>query len=106
MHLHGDEAAVEFAGQLLAIGDGKYPIDISPDIIQLPENIGTFVCNMDKLVSRVYPDLLSNYRNIAWLSEWCILAPLNETTCTINTTLVVQLPGESVCRVQVFGFCT
>ena len=33
MHLHGDEAADEFAGQLLAIGDGKYPIDTSPDII-------------------------------------------------------------------------
>ena len=31
VHLHGDEAAGEFADQLLAIGDGKYPIDISPD---------------------------------------------------------------------------
>ena len=81
--LHG-----EFAGQLLAIGDGKYLINTSPEIIQLPENIGTFVCNMDELVSRVYPDLLSNYRNVGWLSEWCILAPLNETTHTINTTLV------------------
>ena len=91
--LHGDEAAGEFAGQLLAIGDSKYPIDTSPE---LPENIGTFVCNMDELVSRVYPDLLSNYRNIAWLSERCVLAPLNETTRAINTTLVVQLPGESV----------
>ena len=35
VHLHGDEAAGEFAGQLLAIGDGKYPIDTAPDIIQL-----------------------------------------------------------------------
>ena len=33
---------------------------------------------------------------MAWLSERCILAPLNETTCTINATLVTQLPGESV----------
>ena len=31
-----------------------------------------------------------------WLSERCILAPLNETTRTINTALVAQLPGESV----------
>ena len=96
VHLHGDEAAGEFAGQLLAIGDGKYPIDTSPDIIQLPENIGTFVCNIDELVSNVYPDLLSNFRNMAWLSERCILAPLNESTCAINTALVAQLPGESV----------
>ena len=96
VHLHGDEAAGEFAGQLLAIGDGKYPIDTSPDIIQLPESIGTFVCNIDELVSKVYPDLLSNFRNVAWLSERCILAPLNENTRAINTALVAQLPGESV----------
>ena len=41
VHLHGNETEGEFATQLLAIGDGKYPIDASPDIIQLPENIGT-----------------------------------------------------------------
>ena len=69
VHLHGDDAAGEFAGQLLAIGDGKYPIDTSPDIIQLPESIGTFVCNIDELVSKVYPDLLSNFRNMDWLRE-------------------------------------
>ena len=79
VHLHGDEAAGEFAGQLLAIGDGKYPIDTGPDIIQLPENIGTFVCNIDELVSRVYPELLTNFRNTAWLSERCILAPLGSS---------------------------
>ena len=96
VHLHGDEAPGEFASQLLAIGDGKYPIDTSPDIIQLSESIGTFVCSIDELVSKVYPDLLCNFRNMAWLSERCILAPLNETTQTINTALVAQLPGEPV----------
>ena len=40
MHLHVDEAAHKFASQLLAIGDSKYPIGTSPDIIQLSENIG------------------------------------------------------------------
>ena len=55
VHLHGDEAAGEFASQLLGIGDGKYPIDTSPDIIQLPKSIGTFVCNIDELMSKVYP---------------------------------------------------
>ena len=96
VHLHGDEAAGEFAGQLLAIGDGKYPIDTGPDIIQLPKSIGTFACSVEELVTKVYPDLLSNFRNMTWLSEWCILAPLNETTRTINATLVPQLPGETV----------
>ena len=68
----------------------------SPDIIQLPENIGSIASSIDELVSKVYPDLPSNFRNMAWLSERCILAPLNETTRTINTPLVAQLPGEPV----------
>ena len=96
VHLQSDEAAGEFANQLLAIRDDKYPIDTSPDIIQLPENIGTFVCNIDELVARVYPDLLSNFRNISWLSERYILALLNETTRAINGALVTQLPGDFV----------
>ena len=33
---------------------------------------------------------------MAWFSEQCILVPLNETTHTINTPLVAQLPGEPV----------
>ena len=93
MQLHGDEAAGLFASQLLAIGDGKYSIDTSP---QLPENIGSIASSIDELVSKVYPDLLSNFRNMAWLSERCILVPLNETTRTINTPLVAQLSGEPV----------
>ena len=82
VHLHRDEATGEFTGQLLAIGDAKYPIDSSPDIIQLPENMGTFACSIDELVSKVYPDLLSNFRNMAWLSERCILAPLGHVAAS------------------------
>ena len=33
---------------------------------------------------------------MTWLSERCILAPLNESTRAINTALVAQLPGECV----------
>ena len=50
--------------------------------------------DVDELVARVYPDLLSNFRDMSWLSERYILAPLNETTCTINGKLVAQLPGD------------
>ena len=59
VHLYGDQAAGQFADQLLAIGDGKFPTDDgTTDVVQLPETMGTFVCNIDELVSRVYPDLL------------------------------------------------
>ena len=64
VQLQGDETA----GELLAIGDGKYPIDINPDIVQLPENIGTFVHDVYEQVG-VYPDLLSNIRDTSWLFE-------------------------------------
>ena len=53
VHLCGDDTAGKFADQLLAIGDGKFPIDTSPDVIQLPENMGTFVSNTSELISRV-----------------------------------------------------
>jgi len=97
VHLCGDQAAGQFADQLLAIGDGKFPTDDdSTDVVQLPKTVGTFVCSIEELMSRVYPDLLSNFTNIAWLSERCILAPLNKTTRTINATLVEQLPGECI----------
>ena len=65
-----------------------------PDVVQLPDTMGTFVDSKEKLVSRVYPDLLSNFRDLAWLYERCILAPLNKTTHSINMTLVEQLPGD------------
>ena len=52
VHLHGNEVAGEFANQLLAIGDGKYLIYTSPDVIQLPENIGPFAYSIEELVSR------------------------------------------------------
>ena len=97
VYLCGDQAAGQFADQLLAIGDGKFPTeDDTLDVVQLPETMGTFVHDIDELVSRVYPGLLSNFTNIAWLSERCILAPLNKTTRTINTTLVEKLPGECI----------
>ena len=84
----------QFADQLLATGDGKFPIDDdTPDVVRLPETMGTFVCNIDELVSRVYPDLFSS---ITRLSERCILAPLSKATRTINITLAEQLHGECV----------
>ena len=50
-------------------------------------------CSIEELVSKVYPDLLSTFRNKAWLSERCISV---QTTRSINTALVTKLPGEPV----------
>jgi len=50
VHLCGDQAAGQFADQLLAIGDGKFPTnDNTIDVVQLPETMGTFVCSINEL---------------------------------------------------------
>ena len=64
-----------------------------PDTIQLPDNTGTFVHTEEELIEAIYPALLSHYTEMTWLSERCILAPLNETTRSLNAQLVAQLPG-------------
>ena len=97
VHLCGDQAAGQFADQLIAIGDGKFSTDDDTiNVVQLPETMGMFVSSIDELMSRIYPDLLFNFTNITWLSEHCIVALLNKTTRFINKTLVEQLPGECV----------
>ena len=50
VHLCGDVAAGQFAEELLAIGDGKFPIDTLPDVVQLPDTMGTFVDSKEELV--------------------------------------------------------
>ena len=65
VHLCGDQGAGQFADQLLAIGDGRLPTeDDTADVVQLPETVGTFGSNIDELMSRIYPDLLSNFTDI------------------------------------------
>ena len=87
VYICGDQEAGQFADQLLAFGDGKFPTDNdTTDVVQLPESMGTFVCNIDELVFRVYPDLLFYFTNVTWLFKHCIFVPLSKTTCTINTT--------------------
>ena len=51
VHLCGDQAARKFADQLLALGDGKFPTeDDTPDVVQLPETMGTFVHSIGELI--------------------------------------------------------
>ena len=64
VYLCGDQAAGQFAEQLLAIGDGKFPTeDDTIDIVQPLETIGMLVSSIDEMMSRIYPDLLPNFKN-------------------------------------------
>ena len=90
VNLCGDQAARQFADQLLAIRDGKFSTDDDTDVVQLPETMDTNVCNIDDLIPRI---LLSNFTHIPWLLYF---GSLNKTTHTINTNLVEKLPGECI----------
>ena len=90
------QAAGQFADQLLTIGDGKFPInDDIPDVVQLPETMGTFVSNLMNWClefTRFALKLRKDHLVVGKLH----FGSLNKTTRTINTTLVEQLPGECV----------
>ena len=50
----------------------------------------------EELIQAICPALLTHYIDMTWLSQRCILPPLNETIRSINTKLVEQLPGQGV----------
>ena len=54
---------------LRTIGDDTFPIDVLPDTIQLPDNIGTFVHTEEDLIEAIYPELLTHYSDMSWLSK-------------------------------------
>ncbi|CAN0881424.1 ATP-dependent DNA helicase PIF1 [Linum grandiflorum] len=47
------------------------------------------------LVDRVYPDLITSYTNIAYLSSSAIVAPTNNNVSQINDYILTQLPGDT-----------
>jgi len=60
VYLCGDQAAGQFSDQLLTIGDSKFPTnDDNINVIQLPDTIGTLVCNINinELISRVFTQI-------------------------------------------------
>lgn len=59
--------------------------DGSTDAVQLPETIGKVVSSTDNLMSTDLLSLIASH-------GYQMLASLNKTTCTINATLVEQLP--------------
>ena len=90
VYLCRDNKAGQFAQQLLAIGDGRFPTARYYSITRQYR----YICAYRTRIEAIYPALLTHYTEIIWLSEQCILAPLNETIYSLIAKLVVQLPGE------------
>ena len=71
------------------LGDGNSNVNSIDNSIKLP--VGKMVSNSIELKNNVYPDFQVNYENKEWLSEGCILAPINEIVYKINEQLLNEI---------------
>ncbi|CAN0881427.1 ATP-dependent DNA helicase PIF1 [Linum grandiflorum] len=93
---------MQFPTWILALGDGNLPSLTHPDYprsdwIKIPDRfIIPYSTNLIRsLVDRVYPDLITSYTNIAYLSSSAIVAPTNNNVSQINDYILTQLPGDT-----------
>ncbi|KAK1352679.1 ATP-dependent DNA helicase [Heracleum sosnowskyi] len=105
------ESIALFDKWLLQIGDGSMYDDVEQELIRIPPDI----CKppteepIKEIVDVVYPSLLENYKNPAYLKERAILTPKNEMVDELNGYLMNVIPGEgrtylssdSVCKASI-----
>ncbi|CAN0837890.1 ATP-dependent DNA helicase PIF1 [Linum grandiflorum] len=101
--LRGDNlSGMPFPEWILALGDGKIPSITHPDYprsdwIKIPHSfiIPQSANPITSLVNRVYPDLITSYKNISYLRSRAIVAPTNHEVTLINDYILTQLPGDT-----------
>ncbi|GFV96639.1 ATP-dependent DNA helicase [Trichonephila clavipes] len=64
-----NDRSAEISSQLLDIGNGKVPADLTSGKISLPHNFCNLVATKGELVERVFSDIQTNFKNPNWLSE-------------------------------------
>ena len=92
--LQNDPTASQFSRQLLALGNGQIPVDVSTGLISFPENFCEFTSSKEELITKVFPGIKQNYKNIDWISERAILAAKNKDVDSLNFIIQNQIPGE------------
>jgi hypothetical protein len=97
------EELENFSEWVLSIGDGtalaeKRGDEREASWVTIPNDllIHTESENVPALVSEVYPDLLSNYSDRAYLASRAIVCPNNQIVDETNKYIVSLLPGDSV----------
>jgi ATP-dependent DNA helicase PIF1 len=93
VYLSGDQSAGRYAALLLKIGNGNIPSDASGRIT-LPLPAEQIIADPDELIRKVYPDLINNYKDKAWLYSRSIVAPTNDVVNHVNTKILAMIPGE------------
>ncbi|XP_073820577.1 uncharacterized protein [Musca autumnalis] len=92
--LQNDLSAAEFSRQLLELGNGQIPIDVSTGLISFPENFCEFTSSKEELISKVFPGIPQNYKNLDWIAERAILAAKNKDVDSLNLIIQSQIAGQ------------
>lgn len=92
--LQNDPSAEIFSDQLLAIGNGEVPVDVSTGLISFPPNFCHFTTTKEELILAVFPNIVQNHVNHDWLSERAILAAKNKDVDDLNFVIQNQIVGQ------------
>ncbi|XP_026482743.1 uncharacterized protein LOC113390969, partial [Ctenocephalides felis] len=65
VQLQNDQSAAQFSKQLLAVGNGKVPVDATSGLITLTNDFCRFVDSQLELIENVFPNISENYQNYA-----------------------------------------
>ncbi|XP_055918430.1 uncharacterized protein LOC129950521 [Eupeodes corollae] len=82
--------------QLLAVGNGKVPVDATTGLITLINDFCRFIDLQLALIENVFPNISENNQNYAWLSQQAILAAKNNNVHALNFTIQSKITGDLV----------
>lgn len=96
VQLQNYPSADEFSQQLLAIGNGKLPIDNLTEFWTLSSTFCSITQSKEELIQSVFPCIAQQHKNDDWLSEHVILAVKNKDANDLNTAIQNGIAGQLV----------
>nr|XP_036221625.1 uncharacterized protein LOC118681396 [Bactrocera oleae] len=96
VQLQNDQIAAQFSKQLLAVGNGKVPVDATSGLITLTNDFCRFVDSQLAIFENVFPTISANYQNYAWLSQRAILPAKNNDVQALSFTIQSKIAGDLV----------
>ena len=88
---------LEWAEYLLAVGEGKLPVEVINGIeyTKLPKSLMVESGKVLDLIDSVYPSLKTNFQDKLWLYNRAIICPRNDDVNEINKFMLDLLPGTA-----------
>jgi len=105
VQLQKDQSAVQFSKHLLAVANGKVPVDTTSGLFTLTNDFCRFVDSQLALIENVFPNISENYQNYDWLSQRAILAAKNNDVRALNFTIQSKMAVDLV-KYKSFDYIT